>query len=187
VVFARRRTQQAIVEIDDASSGFSNLWRWRSAVINAASSSTVIATSCSLMRPPTLIRYMVGGTYRPRHLLSQHLPTWDEWSSPDELIHPGDWPSISSVTSSGETLSKGGVFAMASAWLAETWQLFVEAVARCESGSGQLPLLARAGWAPRRSRHRAAASHGTDWAGTAGLVIMTAEAMAPAMNNTALT
>jgi hypothetical protein len=81
---------------------------------------------------------MVGGTYRPRHLLSQHLPTWDEWSSPDELIHPGDWPSISSVTSSGETLSKGGVFAMASAWLAETWQLFVEAVARCESGSGQL-------------------------------------------------
>jgi hypothetical protein len=89
-VLARRRTQQAIVEIDDASSGFSNLWRWRSAVINAASSSTVIATSCSVMRPPTLIRYMVGGTYRPRHLLSQHLPTWDEWSSPDELIHPGD-------------------------------------------------------------------------------------------------
>jgi hypothetical protein len=26
---------------------------------------------------------------------------------------------------------------MAFAWLAETWQLFVEAVARCESGSGQ--------------------------------------------------
>jgi hypothetical protein len=29
---------------------------------------------------------------------------------------------------------------MAFAWLAETWQLFVEAVARCESGSGQ-PLI----------------------------------------------
>ncbi|HEY6648362.1 MAG TPA: hypothetical protein VI217_14860 [Mycobacterium sp.] len=52
---------------------------------------------------------------------------------------------------------------------------------------GQLPLLARASWAPGRSRHRAATSHGTGWAGTAGLVIITAEAMAPAMNNTALT
>jgi hypothetical protein len=30
------------------------------------------------------------------YLLSQHLPKWDEWSSPRELIHPGDWPSISS-------------------------------------------------------------------------------------------
>jgi hypothetical protein len=29
---------------------------------------------------------------------------------------------------------------MAFAWLAETWQLFVEAVARCESGSGQPPI-----------------------------------------------
>jgi len=35
-----------------------------------------------------------------RHLLSQHLPTWDEWSSPGELIHPGDSPSISTITSS---------------------------------------------------------------------------------------
>ena len=34
-----------------------------------------------------------------RHLLSQHLPMWDEWSSPGELIHPGDLPSVSSVTS----------------------------------------------------------------------------------------
>jgi hypothetical protein len=67
VVFARRRSriQQAIVEIGDVSSGFSNLGRWRSAVINAASSSTVIATRCSLMRPRTQIRYMTGSTYRP--------------------------------------------------------------------------------------------------------------------------
>ena len=35
-----------------------------------------------------------------RYLPHQHLPTWDEWSSPGDLIHPGDWPSISSNTSS---------------------------------------------------------------------------------------
>jgi hypothetical protein len=33
------------------------------------------------------------------HLLSQHSPTWDEWTSPGELIHPGDLPGVSSVTS----------------------------------------------------------------------------------------
>jgi hypothetical protein len=52
------------------------------------------------MRRRTRIRYMVGCTYRPlASCSSQHLPTWDEWSSPGELIHPGDWPSVSSVTS----------------------------------------------------------------------------------------
>ena len=102
MVFAQRRSriQQATVEIDDASSDFSNLWRWRYAVIKAARSSTVIATRCSLMRPRTQIRYMVGCTYRALDIPHQHLPTWDEWSSPGELIHPGDWPSISSNTSS---------------------------------------------------------------------------------------
>ena len=33
------------------------------------------------------------------HLMSQHLPTWDEWSSPGELIHPGDLPRTSSTMS----------------------------------------------------------------------------------------
>jgi hypothetical protein len=67
MVFARRRSriQLAIVEIADASFDFSNLWRWRSAVIKAARSSTVIATRCSLMRHRTQIRYMAGCTYRP--------------------------------------------------------------------------------------------------------------------------
>ena len=43
----------------------------------------------------THIRYKIGCTYSG-HLLSQHLPTWDEWSSPGELIHPGDLASIAS-------------------------------------------------------------------------------------------
>jgi hypothetical protein len=34
------------------------------------------------------------------HLLSQHSRMWDERSSPPELIHPADLPSISSTTSS---------------------------------------------------------------------------------------
>src|SRR3954453_14868103 len=46
----------------------------------------------------THIRYKIGCTYSG-HLLSQHLPTWDEWSSPSELIHPGDRRRISSITS----------------------------------------------------------------------------------------
>jgi hypothetical protein len=33
------------------------------------------------------------------HLLSEHLPPWDEWSSPGELIHPGDSPRTSSTVS----------------------------------------------------------------------------------------
>jgi hypothetical protein len=67
MVFARRRSRicLAIVEIGDDSSGFSNLWLWRSAVIKAARFFTVIATRCSLMRPRTRIRYIVGCTYRP--------------------------------------------------------------------------------------------------------------------------
>ena len=73
-----------------------------------------------------------------RHLLSQHLPTWDEWSSPGELIHPGDWPSISSNTSSAaKSCLQVGYLATASAWLAETWQPVCRGGARCESGSGQ--------------------------------------------------
>lgn len=48
-------------------------------------------------------------------------------------------------------------------------------------------LLARAGWAPGRSSHMAAASHDTGSAGATGLVIVTAQTTAPTMNDTALT
>jgi hypothetical protein len=99
MVFARSRSriQQAIVEIGDASSGFSNLWRWRSAVINAARSPTVIVTGCCLMGPNADPVY--GRLRAPSacDLLSQHSPMWDEWSSPGELIHPGDLASIASI------------------------------------------------------------------------------------------
>jgi hypothetical protein len=52
---ALSRIQQAIVKLATLHLVFSNLWRWRSAVINTARSSTVIATRCSLMRPRTQI------------------------------------------------------------------------------------------------------------------------------------
>jgi hypothetical protein len=95
-VFSRRSLKLARLHLV-----FSNSWRWRSAAINAANSSTVIATRCSLMRLRTQIRYMVGSTYRPLAIcLSQRSLTWDEWSSPDELIHPGDLASVASITSS---------------------------------------------------------------------------------------
>ena len=71
----------------------------------------------------THIRYKIGCTYSG-HLLSQHLPTWDEWSSPSELIHPGDRPRISSITSNHTNPvygSTGVVFATTSGWLTKTW------------------------------------------------------------------
>jgi hypothetical protein len=43
-----------------------------------------------------VIATMAGSTYRPRRLLSQDCLTWGEWSSPGELIHPGDLASITS-------------------------------------------------------------------------------------------
>jgi hypothetical protein len=72
----------------------------------------------------THIRYKLGGAYFG-HLLCQHLPTWDEWSSPSELIHPGDRPRISSIKSNYTKLvygATGVVFAATSAWLTETWR-----------------------------------------------------------------
>jgi hypothetical protein len=67
MLFARRRsrTQQAIGEIGDASSGFLQFVAMGSAVINGTRLSTGIATRCSLVRPRTQIRYMAGSTYRP--------------------------------------------------------------------------------------------------------------------------
>ena len=61
--------------------------------------STVIATRYSLIRPE---RRSGGRLHIPsaRDLLSQHSLTWDERSSPGELIHPGDLASLASITSS---------------------------------------------------------------------------------------
>ncbi len=102
-MFARRRSriQQAIVEIGDASSGF---LQFVAMAFRGDQRSQLVHRH----RDP-LLAYAApnadpvhGRLHLPsaRHLLSQHLPTWDEWSSPGELIHPGDWPSISSITSS---------------------------------------------------------------------------------------
>jgi hypothetical protein len=46
MLFAQHRgcIQQVIVDIDDASFGFSDLWQWRCAVVNAASPSTANST-----------------------------------------------------------------------------------------------------------------------------------------------
>jgi hypothetical protein len=74
------------------------------------------------MRPRTLIRYVVSCTYRPRHLLSQHLPTWDEWSSPSELIHPGDWAEHFECHEQPDEICLQVGFATVSAQLDETWQ-----------------------------------------------------------------
>ena len=101
-MFARRRSrlQQAIVEIDDASSGFLQF-------VVMAFRGDQRSQLVHRHRDP-LLAYAApnadpvhGRLHLPsvRRLLSQHLPTWDEWSSPGELIHPGDWPSISSDTS----------------------------------------------------------------------------------------
>jgi hypothetical protein len=106
-VFGRRRSriQQAIVEIGEASSGFLQFVAMAFRGTNAAGSSTVIATRCPLMRPRTRIRYIVR-LHVPfaRDVLSQHSLAWDEWSSPGELIHPGDLAGIASITSSEEEL-----------------------------------------------------------------------------------
>lgn len=62
---SRSRIRQSIVEIGEASFGFLQFVAMGSAVINAARLSTVIATRCSLMRPRTQSRYMIGSTYPP--------------------------------------------------------------------------------------------------------------------------
>jgi len=103
MVSARRRRciQHANVEIGDASSGFLQFVVMAFRGGQRGQVVSVIATRCSLMRPRTQIRKR-GRLHVPsaRQLLSQHSLTWGEWSSPGELIHPGDSPSISSITSS---------------------------------------------------------------------------------------
>ncbi len=102
MAFARRRSriQQAIVEIGDASFDF---LQFVAMAFRADQRSQLVHRH----RDP-LLAYAApnadpvhGRLHLPsaRHLLSQHSTTWDEWSSPGELIHPGDLPSISSVTS----------------------------------------------------------------------------------------
>ena len=97
-MFARRRSriQQAIVEIGYASSGF---LQFVAMAFRGDQRSQVVHRH----RDP-LLAYAApnadpvhGRLHVPsaRDLLSQHSLTWDEWSSPGELIHPGDSPSIS--------------------------------------------------------------------------------------------
>ncbi|WP_197505192.1 MULTISPECIES: hypothetical protein [unclassified Mycobacterium] len=95
----RRRIQLAIVEIGEASCGFSHLWRWRSVVLNAAKSSTSSRGVAHLSGPERRSEKH-GRLHVPSlaiHLLSEDQPMWDEWSSPGELIHPGDSASVSST------------------------------------------------------------------------------------------
>jgi hypothetical protein len=102
-VFARCRSriQQATVEIGDVSSGFLQFVAMafhgdqRSQLVHRHRDS-LLAYAAPNSDP------VHGRLHLPsaRHLVSQHSLTWDEWSSPGELIHPGDAPSISSITSS---------------------------------------------------------------------------------------
>jgi hypothetical protein len=102
MVFARRRSriQQAIVEIGDNSSGFLQFvvmafrGDQRSQLVHRQRDPLLAYAAPNADPVHARLHLPSAG-----HLLSQHSPTWDEWSSPGELIHPGDWPSISSVTS----------------------------------------------------------------------------------------
>jgi hypothetical protein len=83
-------------------------------------------------------RYKIGCTCSG-HLLSQHLPTWDEWSSPSELIHPGDRPSISNAASNQtKPVYRWGIRAVSPQY-AEPGSPFVAAGA-LQSGSGHSPV-----------------------------------------------
>jgi hypothetical protein len=67
MVFVRRRKriQRTIVEIGEASSGFSNSRRWRFAAVNGAGSSTVTATLLAYAASNADPKNMVGSVYRP--------------------------------------------------------------------------------------------------------------------------
>src|SRR3954462_12066387 len=69
MLFAQYRgcIRQAIVDSDDASSEFSDLWRC--AVVNAASASTANGSRWWLARQRTRMRFLVGCTYRPLAVL----------------------------------------------------------------------------------------------------------------------
>jgi hypothetical protein len=92
-----------------------------------------------------------------RHLLSQHLPTWDEWSSPGELIHPGDLPSVSSMTSNQtKPVYRWGIRNDIRV-VGRDLAAYLSRAGRCESGSGQpLPSGCRRGL-------RAPAAHPPLW------------------------
>jgi hypothetical protein len=102
-VFARRRRriQQAIVGIDEASSGFLQFVAMafcgdqRSQLLHRHRDWLLAYAAPNA--DPVLARLR---TATARDLLSQHSLTWDEWSSPGELIHPGDLASIARITSS---------------------------------------------------------------------------------------
>ena len=102
-MFARHRgrIQQAIVEIDEASSGFLQFVGMafrgdqRSELVHRHRDPLLACAAPNADPVP-------GRLHLPsaRDLLSQHSLTWDEWSSPGELIHPGDLASITRITSS---------------------------------------------------------------------------------------
>ena len=96
MVFARRRSriQQAIVEIGDDSSGFLQFvvmafrGDQRSQLVHRQRDPLLAYAAPNADPVHARLHLPSAG-----HLLSQHSPTWDEWSSPGELIHPGDLPS----------------------------------------------------------------------------------------------
>ena len=102
-MFARRRSriQQAIVEIGEASSGFLQFVPMafrgdqRSQLVHRHRDPLLAYAAPNA--DPVHGRLDVPSA---RDLLSQHSLTWDEWSSPGKLIHPGDLASIASITSS---------------------------------------------------------------------------------------
>ena len=110
MVFARRgtRIQQAIVEIGDASSGFLQFVAMGSAAIDAARCPPSSRPVARLGGPER--RSVHGRLHVPSacDLLSQHQPTSDEWSSPGELIHPGDLASISSSQAARRNVARSG-------------------------------------------------------------------------------
>jgi hypothetical protein len=142
VVFARRRSgiRQAVVEIGDVSSGFSNF---------VAMAFRGDQRRQFVHRRDPLLAYEAPNAdpvhdrlHLPcdRYLLSQHLPTWDEWSSPGELIHPGDLPSVSSVTSNQTKTVYRWAIRNGIRILGRDLTAILESAARCKSGSGQ-PLI----------------------------------------------
>jgi hypothetical protein len=107
MVFGRRRSriQQAFVEIGEASSGF--LQFVAMAFRRDQRSQLVHRHRDPLLAYAAPNADPVDGRLHvrsARDVLSQHSLAWDEWSSPGELIHPGDLASIASITSSEREL-----------------------------------------------------------------------------------
>ena len=139
MAFVRRRSriQQAMVEIGDASSGFLQFVPMafrgdrRSQVVHRHRDPLLAYAAPNADPVP-------GRLHLPsaRHLLGQHSPTWDERSSPGELIHPGEMPSISSIISD-ENLGAGAASQCHPRGWRKLGRLLVGAAGRGGWGSGQ--------------------------------------------------